>query len=119
PSTGPVPGANAAAPAAGVAPPGDEYFVEAPPQAAPVAAGAPTEAPFEPPLPLESSFEPPPPPQVRHVAPLNSLWLGVRLGWFFPFGNAWARAKPVTTSAGTGYVLEGVPWRDYASSGPM
>lgn len=43
----------------------------------------------------------------------------MRLGWFFPFGNAWARARPVSTNAGSGYVLEGVPWRDYATSGPM
>jgi hypothetical protein len=63
--------------------------------------------------------EPPPPPEVPHVAPQNSLWLGARLGWFLPFGNVWARAKPVSTGGGTGYVLEGVPWRDYASSGPM
>lgn len=45
--------------------------------------------------------------------------MGARLGWFFPFGNVWARAVPVSTAGGTGYVLEGVPWRDYASSGPM
>ncbi len=43
--------------------------------------------------------------------------LGARIGWFFPFGNVWAKAKPVTS--GAGYILQGVPWRDYAASGPM
>lgn len=47
------------------------------------------------------------------------MYVGARVGWFVPFGNAWARARPVSTNGGTGYVLEGVPWRDYASSGPM
>jgi hypothetical protein len=61
----------------------------------------------------------PPPPKPHHVAPLRSLVLGARIGWFFPFGNVWARARPVTTVLGSGYVLESVPWRDYASSGPM
>jgi hypothetical protein len=81
---------------------------------------APPEGPpaFEPPLPEPLYFEPPPPPPVKHIAPLNSLWLGARVGWFFPFGSAWAKAKPVSSSAGSGYVLRGVPWRDYASSGP-
>lgn len=46
-----------------------------------------------------------------------SLWLGARVGWLFPFGNLWARAEPAT--GGAGYVLRGVPWRDYAASGPM
>lgn len=64
-------------------------------------------------------MEPPPPPLVRHLAPERSFYVGARLGWFFPFGNAWARARPVSTSAGSGYVLEGVPWRDYATSGPL
>ena len=56
---------------------------------------------------------------MRHLAPLSSLWLGARVGWLFPFGNLWARAEPVASSGGSGYVLRGVPWRDYASSGPM
>jgi hypothetical protein len=41
------------------------------------------------------------------------------VGWLVPFGNVWARAEPVNTSNGSGYVLRGVPWSDYASSGPM
>ena len=63
--------------------------------------------------------EPPPPPVVRHRAPNSSLWLGARLGWFFPFGNVWAKAQPVSSQASSGYTLQGVPWQDYASSGPM
>src|SRR3954470_17787668 len=109
PNAGPAPAAVADVPAK--APPGDEYFVEQPP--APTAPQDPP--PFEPPLP--TSFEPPPPPQSRHLAPQNALVLGARLGWFFPFGNLWAKAQPPT--AGDGYLLKGVPWRDYASSGPM
>jgi hypothetical protein len=41
------------------------------------------------------------------------------VGWFVPFGNLWARAEPAATSDGTAYVLRGVPWSDYASSGPV
>ncbi len=106
---GPVPASTGDAPAK--APPGDEYFVEqAPPPSAPQ-----EPPPFEPPVP---AFEPPPPPEARHAAPQNALVLGARVGWFFPFGNVWAKAKPVT-AVNSGYVLQGVPWRDYASSGPM
>ena len=113
PQAGPTPAPPGDAPAK--APPGDEYFVEQPPPAP--AASTPQEPPpFEPPLP--PSFEPPPPPVARHLAPQNSLVLGARIGWFFPFGNVWAKAKPVAGS-GSGYVLQGVPWRDYAASGPM
>lgn len=115
-ATGRVPESSQAAP------PGDEYFLEAAPPAE-AADQAPPDtnppAPFEPPLPSEPSFEPPPPPHVRHLAPLQALWVGVRLGWFIPFGNAWARAQPISTSSRSGYVLEGVPWRNYATSGPM
>ena len=122
PAPAPVEAAPAA-PEAAKAPPGDEYFVEPAPAAAqPAAAPDPTEpAVFEPPPPpgAVSSFEPPPPPETRHKAPNNSLWLGARVGWLFPIGNLWAVAEPVATSGGTGYRLRGVPWRDYASSGPM
>jgi len=37
------------------------------------------------------------------------------VGWFIPFGNLWARAE----RSGAGYLLRGVPWSDYAASGPM
>jgi hypothetical protein len=120
PAAPPAPAPPAPAPAeAAKAPPGDEYFVEQPPAAAPAPAAT-EPAVFEPPPPgALSSFEPPPPPETRHQAPNNALWLGARVGWLFPFGNLWAVAEPVATSGGTGYVLRGVPWRDYASSGPM
>jgi hypothetical protein len=75
--------------------------------------------PFEPPLPGKAPFEPPPPPEERHLAPRNSLWLGARLGWFVPFGNLWARGVPASDNGRYFYVLDGVPWSDYASSGPM
>lgn len=111
---------SAGAPAAN--PLGDEYFVEQPSAASAPSAQEPQERqepqeplPFEPPVP--TSFEPPPPPQARHLAPQSALVLGARLGWFFPFGNLWARAKP--TATGDSYALQGVPWRDYAASGPM
>jgi len=103
------------------APPGDEYFVEQAPSApasAPDSRRAAPESPppFEPPPP-GAYYEPPPPPAKRHLAPSSSLWLGARVGWFIPFGNVWARAEPAAGSSG--YVLRGVPWSDYASSGPM
>jgi len=120
PTSPPVAGPTPSAQEPGKAPPGDEYFVEqAPPAVAPGADAQPEPPPFEPPLPLESSFEPPAPRPTRHLAPLSSLWLGARVGWLFPFGNLWARAEPVAASGGSSYVLRGVPWRDYASSGPM
>ncbi len=56
----------------------------------------------------------------RHIAPKTSLWVGARLGWFFPFGSVYARAT-TQGSAATGYytVFDPVPWNDFASSGPM
>ena len=124
PATNPAPpGPAPASSTEGVekAPPGDEYFVEQPPAAPPPAASsaAPDEQPppFEPPPPGFGFPEPPPPPESRHVAPLSSLWLGARVGWFVPFGNVWARAEPTATSGS--YAMRGVPWSDYASSGPV
>jgi hypothetical protein len=117
PSSEPAP-TPAPSPTGPATSPGDHYFVEPAPSSG--ADAAPTEPPiFEPPPPGGYSLEPPPPPAVRHLAPERSLYLGARLGWFFPFGNAWARASPVSTNAGSGYVLEGVSWRDYVTSGPM
>lgn len=57
-------------------------------------------------------FEPPPPPEPHHLAPRTSLLLGARVGWFIPFGDVWARRTSNVSVAG-------VPWSDYASSGPM
>lgn len=51
----------------------------------------------------------------RHVAPKTAFWLGGRIGWFVPFGNVYARGM----QDGNFIVFEGVPWSDYASSGPM
>jgi hypothetical protein len=83
-------------------------------------AAPPAPAPFEPPLPGGTPYEPPPPPKVSHLAPRSSLWLGARLGWFVPFGNLWARGVPTGPDQGQYYyVLEGTPWSDYASSGPV
>lgn len=74
---------------------------------------------LEPPLPgMEPRriFEPPPPPVPRHVAPETAVWLGARLGWFIPFGNIYTRSIPLGNNL---IEQRGVPWRDYASSGPM
>ena len=57
-------------------------------------------------------FEPPAPPEPRHLAPRTALWVGARVGWFIPFGDVWARRTSNVSVAG-------VPWSDYASSGPM
>jgi hypothetical protein len=128
-----------ATPKAGDAPP-SEYYVEPPasagpqdapppaPAAAPEPPGPPPPPPaksdvYDPPPPEfypenEGVFEPPAPPEPRHIAPRTSLWLGVRAGVFIPFGNAWARCTNCSTN--DQYVtLKGVPWRDYATAGPM
>jgi len=55
--------------------------------------------------------EPPPPPEPHHLAPRTALVVGVRGGWFLPFGNVWARRTAVGVT--------GVPWTDYSTSGPM
>jgi hypothetical protein len=116
PTPASAPTATDAAPAPGATPPG--YYVEpAPPPTAPEA-GPPGPPIFEPPAPggAPPVFEPPPPPVPRHVAPRVSLWLGARLGWFVPFGSAYAQG--VLDQASEIPVLVSVPWRDYVSSGP-
>ncbi len=110
---------TAPTPAPPVGPPGDQYYTEAPPPAGAAAAAEPAPAPFEPPLPGRPPFEPPPPPATRHLAPKTALWVGARVGWFFPFGNVWADARTVSQAEQSYFVLEGRPWRDYASSGPL
>ncbi len=66
----------------------------------------------EPPIP--SVYEPPPPPEPRHVAPRTAFWAGLRLGWFLPFGDIYARCQDRAC-----YYVDSVPWRRYASPGPM
>lgn len=115
----PSPSAPAQPPAAAPdAPPG--YFVEQgqpvpPPPSAPNRAEPPPPVIYEPPPPGPPPYEPPPPPIPRHVSPRTSLWLGARVGWFIPFGSAYARSSvdPVGD-----LILTGVPWRDYVGAGP-
>lgn len=76
----------------------------------------------EPPLPGSirhgpaTIWEPPPPPQPRHVAPKTSLWAGIRLGWFAPFGYLYAQSVEVAPGI---YDYYRVSWRDYAGPGPL
>jgi hypothetical protein len=119
PSTGPAP-----APVPGASPPPASAAPGAPPASAgepPAPPGPPPpppegEAIYEPPPPGffsgEPVVEPPPPPEPHHIAPRTALWLGARVGWFIPFGNVWARRTSDVT-------VDGVPWRDYSTSGPM
>lgn len=109
--------------------PPPHYYVEpapggaAPQQAPPAQAQRPPppQGVYEPPPPGYGPgpvlvYEPPPPPTPRHIAPKYSLWLGARLGWFVPFGNAWARS----VIDAQGYeTFVGEKWSDYGSSGPM
>jgi hypothetical protein len=79
---------------------------------------------FEPPAPdfypeNQGVFEPPPPPEAHHIAPRTALWLGVRAGLFIPFGSLWARCIDCNNASNQYATLKGVPWRDYATSGPM
>ena len=111
PAVSPTPAvAPAATPKAGAAPP-SEYYVEPSVGGPEPSASAPpsSAAPGAPPA---MTGEPPPPPEPHHVAPRTALWLSARVGWFIPFGNVWARRTSNTD-------VTGVPWRDYASSGPM
>lgn len=119
-----------AAPTPGATPPPDSAAPGAPPAtegAPPPPPGAPPPPPndvteiYEPPPPGFSPgdpvFEPQPLPEPHHIAPRTSLWVGARLGWFVPFGSAFARGVPVGSYGDVN--LKGVPWRDYVSSGPM
>jgi hypothetical protein len=114
PSTAPGGAVNAASPADAAPPSGPP----GPPPPRPTDPNAPTI--YEPPppgfYPSEPTFEPPPPPEPHHVAPRTALWLGARVGWFIPFGSAWARGA--VDNAGN-VNLKSVPWRDYVGSGPM
>ena len=119
-----------AAPPASATPPPASAAPGAPPPAdgAPLAPPGPPPPPpagvteiYEPPppgfFPGDPVFEPQPLPEPHHVAPRSSLWVGARLGWFVPFGSAFARGVPTGSYGDVN--LKGVPWRDYVSSGPM
>src|SRR5262245_5758309 len=113
PTTAPPPVAPVAPPD-GPAPPG--YYGEGPntpPPAAP-GSGQPQRV-YEPPPPgYGAIYEPPPPPVARHVAPSTALWVGLRLGWFVPFGYVYAEngANPYGP-------FRRVAWNDYAGHGIM
>jgi hypothetical protein len=69
-----------------------------------------------PPGPLLFVAEPPPPPVPRHVAPRTSLWLGLRVGWFVPFGSLYADGALLDN----GFIArQSVDIRDYVHSGPL
>jgi hypothetical protein len=71
---------------------------------------------YEPPLPASyAAIEPPLPPVPKHVAPLTSLWVGGKLGWAFPSGEAWRDGRWIDNTA---YILESRPFADFATSGP-
>jgi hypothetical protein len=62
-------------------------------------------------------YEPPPPPMPRHLAPWQSLWLGVRTGWFVPFGDLWGYC--VNDAYGNCVQINATGWNQYSGSGPM
>jgi hypothetical protein len=111
----PAPAPAPAPPPDSTTPPG--YYVEQAPPPSQPSPDAPPPPIYEPPAPgAPPIFEPPPPPVPRHVAPRMSLWLGARLGWFVPFGSAYAQG--VVDEASGIPVLVSVPWKHYVSSGP-
>ncbi|HEY3594078.1 MAG TPA: hypothetical protein VGL13_09390 [Polyangiaceae bacterium] len=62
---------------------------EPPPPTRYVRRPAPYGPPYPPPgYPPPYVYEPPPPPPRFHRSPYNSLWLGARIGFIFPYGNA-------------------------------
>jgi len=92
-----------------------------PPPAAPAGPGpqappVPRAVIYEPPPPgMGPVFEPPAPLTPQHLSPENALWVGLRTGWFLPFGNIYAQA--LSPNAQGVVFLEPVPWQDYARSG--
>jgi hypothetical protein len=62
-------------------------------------------------------YEPPPPPLPRHLAPWQSLWLGVRTGWFVPFGDLWGYCA--SDAYGNCVRVNATSWNQYSGSGPM
>jgi hypothetical protein len=62
-------------------------------------------------------FEPPPPPMPRHQAPWQSLWVGLRTGWFVPFGDLWGYC--VNDAYGNCVQINATSWDQYSGSGPL
>jgi len=118
PPAAPAPApAPAAPPASDSATPPGFYVESAPAEAAPAPApNSPSPPIFEPPPPgAPAIYEPVPPPVPHHRAPRTALWVGARLGWFVPFGSAYAHG--VRDPDGF-LILAPVPWKNYVSSGP-
>ena len=61
--------------------------------------------------PSQYVYEPPPPAPPMHRAPWASLWVGVRVGALFPFGNAYATGRDY-------YYEYGEEWDGLATGGP-
>lgn len=137
PPTAAAPPATPAAPAAAQTDPATVPAVAAPESSASATAEPPAAAPpqaaqpkpvnskptkhtppiFEPPLPepyVHGEVPLPLPPQ--HVAPKTSLWLGARLGWFFPLGSVVTDGESVHNTC-CAYYNRG--FDDFATSGPM
>lgn len=95
-------------------PPGDQP--PPPPQGGQPPSGArrPPPPPYPPPPPGPYVYEPPPPAPLLHRSPYNALWVGVRLGALFPFGNAYALAYDQYSG-----IEYGDRWAGLASSGIM
>jgi hypothetical protein len=103
-----TPAGSAAAP--GAAPPPYMYQDQwSPPQDSPRSIqGGPLPAP----RPGAYVYEPPPPAPPMHRAPWSSLFLGVRVGALFPFGNAYATDSDY-------YYEYGEEWDGLATGGPL
>ena len=86
-------------------PPAGESLAEPPPPPR----GRPLPA-YAPPAPAPYVYEPPPPAPLRHRSPWNSLWVGVRVGAIFPFGNAYDYSY-------SPYYNNGESWSGLASGG--
>jgi len=64
-------------------------------------------------LPVE---EPPVPAPPRHVAPRTALWIGMRVGYFVPFGDLWGRCVEGQTTCDH---VDGTSFGSVASTGPL
>jgi len=71
---------------------------------------------YEPPTP--DSVPAVAPPKPRHTAPERSLWVGVRSGWFVPFGDLWGSCT-ARDLYGDCLDVSAVHWRGYAHNGGL